>query len=43
MKAANPYDMHDHSGARWLASFAAVFVLTVLAAVAMLVYPHVFG
>lgn len=43
MKAANPYDMHDHSGARWLAPFIAIFVLTIFAALAMLVYPHLFG
>ncbi|MBV8759005.1 MAG: hypothetical protein JO257_17080 [Deltaproteobacteria bacterium] len=41
MKATNPYDLHDHAGARWLAAFAAIFVLTIAAALAMLVYPHV--
>ncbi len=41
MKAANPYDLHDHAGARWLAPFIAVFALVVLTALAMLVYPHV--
>jgi hypothetical protein len=43
MKSADPYDMHDHTGARWLASFSAVFLLVVLAAIAMLIYPHLFG
>jgi len=43
MKAANPYDMHDHTGARWLVSFGAIFGLTVLASIAMLVYPHLFS
>ena len=43
MKAANPYDLHDHAGARWLAPFLTIFVLTIFAALAMLVYPHLFG
>ncbi len=43
MKAANPYDLHDHAGARWLAPFLAVFALVIATAFAMLVYPHLFG
>jgi hypothetical protein len=43
MKAANPYDLHDHAGARWLAPFLAVFALTILMGVAMLLYPHLMG
>lgn len=37
------YLIHDHAGARWLLPFIAVFVLTVLTALAMLVYPHITG
>jgi hypothetical protein len=33
-------DLHTHAGARWLAAFMAVFAVTLLAAFAMLVYPH---
>lgn len=36
----NPYAMHDHAGLRWLAGFGSVFVLTILAAFAMMLYPH---
>jgi hypothetical protein len=42
MKAANPYDLHDHAGARWLAPFLAIFALTVAMAFLMLAYPHLF-
>ena len=40
MKTANPYDLHDHAGARWLAPFLAIFALTIVMALVMLVYPH---
>jgi hypothetical protein len=40
---ANPYDLHDHSGARWLAPFLAVLAATVLIGLAMLIYPYRFG
>jgi hypothetical protein len=35
------FQLHDHAGARWLAPFIAVFVLTIGVMLAMLVYPHV--
>lgn len=34
------YDMHDHTGARWLAPFLAVLALTLLMTLLMMVYPH---
>ena len=36
----NPYELHDHAGARWLASAATPFLLAIITAFAMLVYPH---
>jgi len=36
----NPYAMHDHAGLRWLTGFGAIFLLTILAAFAMMLYPH---
>lgn len=36
----SPYEIHDHSGARFLAPFIGVLLLTVLSIVFMLVYPH---
>lgn len=41
MKTANPYDLHDHAGARWLAPFLAIFAITIVMALLMLVYPHI--
>ena len=37
------YDMHDHAGLRWIAPFSAVFLVTILAALAMMLYPHLHG
>ena len=42
MHTADPYDLHDHAGARWLLPFLAVFAATIVMAVAMLIYPHLF-
>jgi len=39
MATMNTYDLHDHSGVRWLLPFAVVFVLTILTAAMMLLYP----
>lgn len=36
----NDYDMHDHTGARWLAPFMAILVLTLLMTFLMMLYPH---
>ncbi|GEM_PF-3703839 len=36
----NDYNMHDHTGARWLAPFMAILVLTLLMTFLMMVYPH---
>lgn len=35
------YRLHDHAGARWLAPFISLFVVTIGVMIAMLVYPHV--
>jgi hypothetical protein len=43
MHTANPYDLHDHAGARWLAPFLTVVLATMVIAFAMLIYPFVFG
>jgi len=40
---ANPFDLHDHSGARWITPFLAVVLGTVIVAFAMLIYPHLMG
>jgi hypothetical protein len=38
------YDLHDHSGVRWLLPFGIVFVLTIVTALMMLLYPwHTLG
>jgi hypothetical protein len=37
------YDLHDHAGWRWLAPFLAAFAITLLTALAMLLYPHLIG
>jgi hypothetical protein len=34
------YDLHDHTGARWLAIAGLPLLLAILAAFAMMVYPH---
>jgi len=34
------YELHDHAGARWLAPFLAVLVLSLIGLAFMLVYPH---
>jgi len=36
----NPYELHDHAGARWLAPFLTVIFLAALGLAFMLVYPH---
>jgi hypothetical protein len=36
----NPYAIHDHAGARWLAPVFTVLFLTMLGLALMLVYPH---
>ena len=36
----NPYEIHDHAGARWLAPFLTVLFLSALGLAFMLVYPH---
>ena len=36
----NPYAIHDHAGARWLAPVLGVLFLAILGLVFMLVYPH---
>jgi hypothetical protein len=36
-------DIHTQAGARWLAPFLTVVVLTLLAVFAMMIYPHVTG
>ena len=41
--AAPDYNLHDHRGWQWLAPFMAAFVLTLIAAVMMMLYPHMFG
>jgi hypothetical protein len=41
MSTINPYDLHDHSGLRWLLPFGAVFILVISAAFMMMLYPHV--
>jgi hypothetical protein len=39
--ATNPtYELHDHAGARWLAAAGVPLLLSILAAFAMMVYPH---
>lgn len=43
MATADPYDLHDHSGARWFAPFALVVLATIVVAFAMLFYPYRFG
>ena len=37
------YDLHDHSGLRWILPFSAVFVITIVMTVMMMLYPHIFG
>jgi hypothetical protein len=37
----NTYELHDHAGARWLAPFLTVLVLTIIGLMLMLVYPYV--
>jgi hypothetical protein len=36
----NPYELHDHAGARWLAIAGAGFAFAILTALFMFVYPH---
>jgi hypothetical protein len=38
---ASPYELHDHAGARWLATAATPILLAILAVFAMLAYPHI--
>ena len=40
MATADPYDLHDHSGARWITPFLLVVLATIVVAFAMLIYPH---
>jgi hypothetical protein len=40
MATYNPYVLHDHAGARWLAPAGVAFLVGVLTAMLMLVYPH---
>ncbi len=37
----NPYELHDHAGAKWLAGAGVAFGLALISAVMMIVYPHV--
>jgi hypothetical protein len=37
----NPYQLHDHAGARWLAVVTTPILFLILAAFAMMIYPHV--
>lgn len=39
MTTMTSYNMHDHSGLRWLLPFGVAFVLTILTAAMMLLYP----
>jgi hypothetical protein len=41
--AAPDYNLHDHKGLQWLAPFMAAFFITVIAAVMMMLYPHMLG
>ncbi len=41
MPTQSMYELHDHAGARWLAPFLAVLVITVLGLAMMLLYPYV--
>lgn len=41
MATMSPYDLHDHAGWKWLAPFLAVFIVTLITALLMLVYPHI--
>jgi hypothetical protein len=41
--AADLPDIHSHAAARWLAGFTPIFVAAIIAAFAMLLYPHVSG
>ena len=34
------YELHDHAGLRWLAVFGAAFIVVILTAFLMLLYPH---
>jgi hypothetical protein len=43
MTTANPYDLHDHSGARWLTPFMLAVLATIVVAFAMVIYPHLLG
>jgi hypothetical protein len=43
MATVDPYDLHDHSGARWLTPFMLVVLATIIVAFAMLLYPHQLG
>ena len=40
MTTLTSYELHDHAGLRWLAIFGAAFVVTILTAFLMLLYPH---
>jgi hypothetical protein len=40
---ADQYDLHDHSGARWLTPFMLVVLATIVVAFALLLYPYRFG
>jgi hypothetical protein len=41
MATYNIPNLHSQAGARWLAPFMVAFLLTLLAAFAMFIYPHV--
>jgi hypothetical protein len=36
----NPYELHDHAGAKWLASASAGIAFAIITAFMMFVYPH---
>jgi hypothetical protein len=39
--SSSPYDLHDHSGARWLAAAGTPLIIAIIFAFAMMVYPYI--
>lgn len=37
------YNLHDHSGLRWIVPFGVAFVLTIVVGLMMMLYPHLLG
>ncbi len=41
MATQTMYELNDHAGARWLAPFLAVIVMTMIGLALMLIHPYV--